>query len=106
MTTIRKLIRSQKVLKLKTINQNNPKVKRVGVVKIQSGINMDKFIRCSKKESMIPLPEVLILASVAGSIVFSLVQFFICQRPFTAIFIGLWAPTLMSIVNYINIKFK
>jgi hypothetical protein len=67
---------------------------------------MDRYIRCSKKEPMIPLPEVLILASVFGSIAFSLIQFFICERPFTAIFIGLWAPTLMSIVNYINIKFK
>jgi hypothetical protein len=59
-----------------------------------------------KKDSLIPLPEILILASIFGSILYSLIQFFICERPLTAIFIGLWVPTLMSIVNYINIKFK
>lgn len=63
-------------------------------------------IRCIKKDPMIPLPEVLILASVFSTIGFSLFQFFICERPLTAIFIGLWAPTLMGFINYINIKFR
>jgi hypothetical protein len=62
--------------------------------------------KVGKKDSLIPLPEILILTSVFGSILYSLIQFFICERPLTAIFIGLWAPTLMSMVNYINIKFK
>lgn len=62
--------------------------------------------KIGKKDSLIPLPEILILASVFGSILYSLIQFFVCERPLTAIFIGLWAPTLMSMVNYINIKFK
>jgi hypothetical protein len=64
------------------------------------------IVKCKKKESIIPLPEVLILLSVFGSIAYSLTQFFICERPLTAIFIGLWAPTLMGFINYINIKFK
>jgi hypothetical protein len=69
------------------------------------GVNMS-IVKCKKKEPIIPFPEVLILASIFGSIAYSLVQFFICDRPLTAIFIGLWAPTLMGFVNYINIKFK
>jgi hypothetical protein len=54
----------------------------------------------------IPFAEFMILLSVVGSIVFS-VYLFGAERNYPlAIFIGLWAPTLMSIVNYINIKFK
>lgn len=69
-------------------------------------IETKRPIKCIKKESMIPLPEVLILTSVFGSILYSSFLFFICSKPLTGIFIGLWAPTLMGFVNYINIKFR
>lgn len=62
--------------------------------------------RKGKKDYLIPLPEVLILSSVFGSILYSLFLFFLMAKPLTGIFIGLWAPTLMGIVNYINIKFR
>lgn len=54
----------------------------------------------------IPFAEFMILLSVAGSIVFSVYLFGVEKNYPLSIFIGLWAPTLMGIVNYINIKFK
>jgi hypothetical protein len=54
----------------------------------------------------IPFAERMILLSVAGSIVFSVYLFVVETNYPLAIFIGLWAPTLMTVVNYINIKFK
>ena len=66
----------------------------------------NRKIRCVKKEPLIPLPELLILSSVFGSILYSSFLVFICDKPLTGIFIGLWAPTLMGFINYINIKFK
>ena len=63
-------------------------------------------MKCKRKESIIPVSEFLILLSVAGSIVYYSFLFFMCNKPLTGIFIGLWAPTLMGIINYINTKFK
>lgn len=54
----------------------------------------------------IPFAEFMILVSVFASIVFSIYLFAVVGNYPLAIFIGLWAPTLMGIVNYINIKFK
>jgi hypothetical protein len=54
----------------------------------------------------IPFAEFMILLSVVGSIIFSIYLFSIEKNYPLSIFIGLWAPTLMSIINYINIKFK
>jgi hypothetical protein len=65
-----------------------------------------ELTKTKRKESVIPTSEFLILLSVAASICYSLFLFFLCNKPLTAIFIGLWAPTLMGIINYINIKFK
>jgi hypothetical protein len=60
--------------------------------------------KCSN--TRIPFAEYMILLSVAGSVVFSMYLFWIEQNYPLSIFIGLWAPTLMGVVNYINIKFK
>jgi hypothetical protein len=65
-----------------------------------------ELTKIKKKESIIPVSEFLILLSVAGSIIYSSFLFFLCNKPLTGIFIGLWAPTLMGIINYINTKFK
>lgn len=56
--------------------------------------------------SQIPFAEWMILISVVSSIVFSVYLFSVEHNYPLSIFIGLWAPTLMGIVNYINIKFK
>lgn len=54
----------------------------------------------------IPFAEFMILLSVVGSILFSIYLFTIDKNYELSMFIGLWAPTLMGVVNYINIKFK
>lgn len=58
------------------------------------------------KSMRIPIAECMILASVVGSVVFSFYLFFYEHNYNLAFFVGLWAPTLMGLVNYINIKFK
>lgn len=60
----------------------------------------------SKRNTRIPLPELLILGSVVSSILFSVYLFTYTSNQSLAFFIGLWPPTLMGVVNYINIKFK
>jgi hypothetical protein len=32
--------------------------------------------------------------------------FLVLEEKQLALFIGLWAPTIMGLINYINIKFK
>jgi hypothetical protein len=54
----------------------------------------------------IPPPEWLIILSTFGSILFSIYLYFGCHSIEKAIFIGLWAPTLLGIINFINLKFK
>jgi hypothetical protein len=61
------------------------------------------YERLTKK---IPTPEWLILLSTFGSIIFSIYLYFGCHNIEKAIFIGLWAPTLLGIINFINLKFK
>jgi uncharacterized protein (DUF697 family) len=58
------------------------------------------------KVDKIPICDTLILTSVGLSLIYSLYLFFGNGDLLTAIFIGLWAPTLMGVVNYINLKFK
>jgi hypothetical protein len=58
------------------------------------------------KRIRIPIAECMILGSVIGSILFSFYLFFYECNYNLAFFVGLWAPTLMGLVNYINIKFK
>lgn len=54
----------------------------------------------------IPISEIFLLLAVLGSIVGSIFLYFITGKSEEAIFIGLWAPTIMSLINYINLKFK
>lgn len=60
----------------------------------------------NKKYKKTPLSEYLLLGCVLSSILFSLFLFFIKEEPLVAIFVGLWAPTIMGMINYINLKFK
>lgn len=59
-----------------------------------------------KKNRKTPLSEYILLGCVFSSILFSLFIFFIKEEPLIAIFVGLWAPTIMGLINYINLKFK
>mgnify|MGYP000964324614 CR=1 FL=1 len=59
-----------------------------------------------RKDRKIPLAEILILGSVVSSILFSVYLFTNTEKQQLAFFIGLWPPTLMGVINYINIKFK
>jgi len=54
----------------------------------------------------IPLSEALLLSAVFGSIAGSVFLYFYTDNPLEAIFVGLWAPTIMSLINFINLKFK
>jgi len=60
----------------------------------------------SRRTRRIPLAEILILGSVVSSILFSVYLFTYSEKQQLAFFIGLWPPTLMGVINYINIKFK
>jgi hypothetical protein len=74
----------RKLEKLKTNGMNNNKLNNV----------------------RIPFAEFMILLSVSGSILFSIYLFGFEKNYPLSLFIGLWAPTLMGVINYINIKFK
>jgi len=54
----------------------------------------------------IPLSELILLMCVGFSIGFSLYLFLVLGEEMLGLFIGLWAPTIMGLINYINIKFK
>lgn len=54
----------------------------------------------------IPFGEKILLFSVLFSILFSVYLYFIENNKEAAIFVGIWAPTIMSITNYINLKFS
>jgi len=54
----------------------------------------------------IPFAEYILLLCVILSILLSVYIFFIEGKQMLAIFIGLWAPTIMGLINYINLKFK
>ena len=54
----------------------------------------------------IPFVERLLLSAVLGSILGSIFLYFYTGNVGEAIFVGLWAPTIMSIINFINLKFK
>jgi hypothetical protein len=58
------------------------------------------------KNKRVPTSELVLLSGVLASIILSLFLFFIEQKPLEAIYIGLWAPTIMGLINYLNIKFK
>lgn len=54
----------------------------------------------------IPFGERLLLSAVIGSILGSIFLYFYTNNAEEAIFVGLWAPTIMSLINFINLKFK
>ena len=54
----------------------------------------------------VPISEMILLACVLFSIVFSLYLFLVLGEETLGLFIGLWAPTIMGLINYINLKFK
>lgn len=56
--------------------------------------------------SRIPISEMILLACVLFSIIFSLYLFLVLGEETLGLFIGLWAPTIMGLINYINLKFK
>jgi hypothetical protein len=60
----------------------------------------------TQKEKRIPSAEWLLLISSFSSILLALYPFF-CDKNFEmAFFVGLWAPTLLGLINFINLKFK
>jgi hypothetical protein len=54
----------------------------------------------------VPISEMILLACVLFSIIFSLYLFLILKEEMLGLFIGMWAPTIMGLINYINLKFK
>jgi len=56
--------------------------------------------------SRIPISEMILLLCVLFSIAFSLYLFLVLEQHMLGIFIGIWAPTIMGMINYINLKFK
>ena len=58
------------------------------------------------KNSKIPTSEYILLLSVLLSILLSSYIFLIVGNERLGIFIGLWAPTIAGLINFINIKFK
>lgn len=46
------------------------------------------------------------LLCVVFSILGSIFVFLVLRKELLGLFIGLWAPTIMGLINYINIKFK
>jgi hypothetical protein len=56
--------------------------------------------------SRIPVSEMILLLCVLFSIIFSLYLFLVLEQHMFGIFIGIWAPTIMGMINYINLKFK
>jgi len=57
-------------------------------------------------KNRIPTAELILLMCVVFSIGFSIFLFLVLDEEMLGLFIGLWAPTIMSLINYINIKFK
>ena len=69
-------------------------------------ITIMKHQKTEDVDRKIPISEIFLLLAVLGSIVGSIFLYFITGKSEEAIFIGLWAPTIMSLINYINLKFK
>ena len=54
----------------------------------------------------VPISEMILLMCVLFSITFSLYLFLILGEEMLGVFVGLWAPTIIGLINYINLKFK
>lgn len=52
----------------------------------------------------IKMPELLILASIVALIFISEYDYIVLNNPMRAIFIGLWPPTMIGLLIYINMK--
>lgn len=57
-------------------------------------------------KNRIPTSEYILLMCVLFSIMFSLYLFLGMGEKMLGMFVGLWAPTIMGLINYINLKFK
>lgn len=58
------------------------------------------------KNKRITTSEYILLLTVLLSILLSSYLFVIEDNQKLGMFIGLWAPTIMALINFINIKFK
>ena len=58
------------------------------------------------KNKRITTSEYILLLMVLISILLSSYLFVIEDNQKLGMFIGLWAPTIMGLINFINIKFK
>jgi hypothetical protein len=58
------------------------------------------------KNKNITTSEYILLLTVLLSILLSSYLFVIEDNQKLGMFIGLWAPTIMGLINFINIKFK
>ena len=58
------------------------------------------------KNKHITTSEYILLLTVLLSILLSSYLFVIEDNQKLGMFIGLWAPTIMGLINFINIKFK
>lgn len=58
------------------------------------------------KNKRITTSEYILLLMVLLSILLSSYLFVIEDNQKLGMFIGLWAPTIMGLINFINIKFK
>ena len=58
------------------------------------------------KNKRITTSEYILLLMVLVSILLSSYLFIIEDNQKLGMFIGLWAPTIMGLINFINIKFK
>ena len=58
------------------------------------------------KNKRITTSDYILLLTVLLSILLSSYLFVIEDNQKLGMFIGLWAPTIMGLINFINIKFK
>ena len=58
------------------------------------------------KKRDITTAEYILLVCVLASIILSSYLFTVAGNENLGAFIGLWAPTIMGLINFINIKFK
>ncbi len=52
------------------------------------------------------LPELIILLAIVALILISEYQYVVLDNPDRAIFLGLWPPTMVGLLIYLNLKKK
>ena len=52
------------------------------------------------------LPELIILVAIVALILISEYQYVVLNNPDRAIFLGLWPPTMVGLLIYLNLKKK